>query len=132
MTGDLTTWLRSQLDNDEQGARELHDRNCGHDGVTRSAACDCDWHVARVLAEVAAKRAILDEITGWRHEVVDGDCWYTCAAATEDRDGGETCDEGRQGSPCDCGLDARRDRLVRLLAAPYADRAGYLSEWRPQ
>ena len=79
---------------------------------------------ARVLREVAAKRALLDDLLASRHDVVE-DCWYTCAAATEEHDGGETCDASRRGGPCDCGRDARIQRYARLLAAPYREHPDY-------
>ena len=69
-----------------------------------------------VLRRIAAERRLLDDLNSEKHEVVEGDCWYTCAAATEERDGGETCDDSRTGAPCDCGRDARVQRRVRLLA----------------
>ncbi|MFD4830125.1 DUF6221 family protein [Streptomyces uncialis] len=86
---------------------------------------------ARVLREVEAKRMLIGGITTERHHVTDGDCWYTCAAATEERDGGETCDDNRTGGPCDCGRDERVGRCLRLLALPYADHPDYREEWQP-
>jgi hypothetical protein len=71
---------------------------------------------ASVLRRVAADRALLADLQGERHLVVDGDCWYTCTAATEDGDGGENCDDERRGNPCDCGRDTRVERRVLLLA----------------
>ena len=71
---------------------------------------------ASVLRRVKADRAILADLLAERHLVVDGDCWFTCTAATEDRDGGACCDDDRRGGPCDCGRDARVERRVRLLA----------------
>lgn len=59
------------------------------------------WDPARVLAEVDAKRQIVDE-----HAVRGG----TCSACSW------------QDAPC---------TTVRLLALPYADRDGYREEWRP-
>lgn len=32
---------------------------------------------------------------------------------------------------CSCGLDARRRQLIKFEALPYADRPGYLEEWKP-
>lgn len=85
---------------------------------------------AYVLADLDAKLALLDDWLGERHDVNDGDCWYTCAAATEERDGGETCDETRRGKPCDCGVDVRIQRHLRLLAGPFTDRPDFKAEWR--
>lgn len=71
---------------------------------------------AAVLRRIAADRKLLDDLLAERHHVNEGDCWYTCAAATEEADGGETCDDKRRGKPCDCGRDMRVARRVRLLA----------------
>lgn len=90
-----------------------------------------EWDPARVLREIDAKRRLVDDFTSERHHVNDGDCWYTCPAATEARDGGETCDDSRRGGACDCGRDARVERRLRLLAFPYEARPGYRAEWRP-
>jgi hypothetical protein len=88
------------------------------------------WQPKRVLVEIQAKRALLDRVLSEKH-LVATDCWHTCAAATTERDGGETCDEDREGKPCDCGRDARVDWWLRVLAMPYADRAGFDEAWRP-
>lgn len=148
---DLVTWLRAQLNADEQTARaaqEAHritnpdherfgqvswprataaaayrDRRPGLDLITT-------FSPARVLAEVEAKRRILGEMATWKHVVVEGDCWYTCGAALEERDGGECCDIDELGKRCNCGLDGRRDRIGRLLALPFSDRPGYDETWR--
>lgn len=91
------------------------------DGIDMPIAETLAHHIALqdpavVLRRCAADRALLDDLTAERHHVNDGDCWYTCAAATEHRDGGETCDDERRGGPCDCGRDTRVQRRVRLLA----------------
>jgi hypothetical protein len=67
---------------------------------------------------VAADRQILDDLIGERHQVVEDD-WYTCPAATVERDGGDCSDENRIGDPCSCGRDERVKRRVRLLAEGY-------------
>jgi hypothetical protein len=69
-----------------------------------------------VLRRVAAARELLADLQAERHLVVEGDCWYTCPAATVERDGGDCCDDDRRGGPCACGRDARVERRVRLLA----------------
>jgi hypothetical protein len=83
------------------------------------------------LADIAAKLAIIDDLLAERHHVNDGDCWYTCPAATEERDGGETCDDSRHGYPCDCGRDAGIERRLRLLALPFVGHPEYKEGWRP-
>ena len=76
---------------------------------------------ALVLREVDARRKLVDLLLAEKHHVEDGDCWYTCAAATEEHDGGETCDDTRLGKPCDCGRDARVGAYLELLAQPYQE-----------
>ncbi|WP_445520419.1 DUF6221 family protein [Streptomyces sp. NEAU-174] len=71
-----------------------------------------------VLRRCAADRKLIADITAERHLVVE-DCWYTCAAATEERDNGETCDDERRGNPCDCGRDTRVERRLRIIAEGY-------------
>jgi hypothetical protein len=87
------------------------------------------WDPARVLREVEAKRKILDEAIGWRHRVVE-DCWYTCPAATEERDGGDTCNENWTEGVCNCGVERRRNAILLPVAAIYSDRPGFREEWR--
>lgn len=96
---DLASWLLEQIADDE--AVDWHDRDC-------STACPppgpfpCDCGVpARVLADCAAKRAIVEE----------------CEELLYNGDGGGT-------DPC-------ADRVLTLLALPYADQPGYRPEWRP-
>lgn len=88
------------------------------------------WSPNRVLAEVAAKSRILDEMDRWRHEAVQ-DGWYSCSQAVQpDCPSDMACvDEDRVGKPCDCGLDARRDRLARALAAPYRSEPDFNPAW---
>lgn len=83
---------------------------------------------ADVLADLDAKLALLKDLLAERHDVVE-DCWYTCAAATEERDGGESCNEDRQGGPCDCGRDARVNRRLRILARPFTGHPDYQEDW---
>jgi hypothetical protein len=71
---------------------------------------------AAVLRRIAAERKLIADLLAERHFVNDGDCWYTCRAATEERDGGENCNDTERGKPCDCGRDTRVNRRLRLLA----------------
>jgi len=142
---DRVTWLRAQLDDDERIARavpdhrqrngELHWQEISPDSQPGLVGDQCGnvvtlggpggtsrWHgehiarhdPARVLAEVDAKRRILDEVadeaTGLDMQV-DG--------------------EFRVGSRDEKAEPYLGDKLVRLLALPYADRPGYRHEWKP-
>jgi len=84
-----------------------------------------------VLADLDAKLALVDDLLAERHQVVE-DCWWTCAAATEERDGGETCHDARIGSPCDCGRDERVNRRLGILAQPFVGHPEHKGEeWAP-
>jgi len=120
---DLITWLRGLLDEDERVARAAAE--CGSwrledewayglgVGVARTTAPGFilpeQWdHIRRhdpasVLADITAKRAILDEIV----PALEGYEWDAVAERST------------------------TERLVRLLASAYADRPGYQEAWRP-
>lgn len=66
---------------------------------------------ARVLAEVEAKRAIVDH----------AEYWFTTLRQTPEGWTVETCTAYRMAM----------EWTLRRLAAPYADRPGYQQEWRP-
>jgi hypothetical protein len=67
----------------------------------------------RVLAEVASKRALLDEALAWTHYEVD-DPWYCCPAlpALAGRD---------LAGDCNCGTNERVRAVLTHLAAPYQE-----------
>lgn len=132
-SGGVGTWTAREADRTYDGLRQfdLMDDRYPAGRITGSARSN---HItrhdpARILREVEAKRAILDKIAGWTHAVVE-DCWYTCEAATDAHDGGSSCvDEDGQLGPCTCGLDARREVLLRHLAAPYSDHPDFDPAW---
>jgi Family of unknown function (DUF6221) len=138
MTDDLVTWLRAQLDEDEARTRKLlvyaqqtvltlqDPSHLGkfipgwHDWLDVETMCTVR------LAEVAAKRAIIDlhsrvdSRTDWLgkgdvHWPPESAC-YGCGANFREE----------YAVP-----DANDCPVVRLLAQPYADRPGYRDEWRP-
>ena len=104
-TPDLVAWLRGVLAEDEDELR------------TRWRLDEAEWALPEcgtrdaLLADIAAKRAILDEHTA----TVVAAC-PTCAVDI----GGNHVASIR--SPC---------RTVRLLASAYRDRPGYRPEWAP-
>jgi hypothetical protein len=120
MTGvtELVEWLRAQLDEDERVAREaLHrqattrrmiGRRMIEETIQPIAAWRTSvWPPARVLAEVDAKRRILDQCAGLADMGFVGSAW----------------------TPGD--MSELAAQALSLLALPYADRPGYRDEWRP-
>lgn len=78
---------------------------------------------ARILAQVEAARAMLDDLLNEPHTSVD-DPFYSCAVIAKG-------DEARFSGPCDCGRDARVYRRLCLLALPNSDHPEFREEWRP-
>lgn len=70
---------------------------------------------ARVLADVAARRQLLDQALAWEHYEVE-DAWYCCPASAAYR-------KVVQKPPytCDCGRDERVHAVLQTLAAPYRE-----------
>jgi hypothetical protein len=83
-----------------------------------------------VLAQCEAQTALLEDALARKHLVVEGDGWFTCPAATEERDG-DTCHRDDAGGQCDCGRDAAVERTMKTLALAYQHHEGYRAEWRP-
>ncbi|MEV2277722.1 DUF6221 family protein [Nocardiopsis sp. NPDC049922] len=146
----IVDFLNARINEDEQAARaatpapwSVHlqgdaavvspgvamDREEG--GVSAQDATHMVRHdPARVLREIEAKRGLIASALAEKHVVVE-DSWYTCPAATEENDGGECGNDDMADGPCECGRDARVDRLFRQLAAVYTDHPDYQEEWRP-
>ena len=82
---------------------------------------------ARTLRDVRAGRDLLAAVLAEPHDWVAGGEFYSCSQAVdpdEDDPGekypGSGCsDPDRAGQPCDCGRDARVERLLRILAGAY-------------
>ena len=147
MSADLITWLRAQLDEDEQVAREA---SCGpwradvkyarvvrpysdplgvnvgefgiaevygslmHDGrAVLTAAHISRWDPARVMLDVAAQRRIIDAYADAIHM---------------HRAMSETDDDGKWDW---LFKEEALEGVVKILALPYAYRAGYREEWKP-
>jgi len=63
------------------------------------------------LRTIQAHRAILDEAVSWWHEEHE-DGWYSCGLT-------ESCINDLARGSCTCGLDARREVILRALASIY-------------
>lgn len=130
MSDDLVAFLRARLAEDAVEAEEAAEKvGDGHweqrnvrivttadrdREVADYAITECIWHIVRhdpahVLAEVAAKRRIVDE-----HRAIMGPGWCS------------TCD-----IPGDVKGNVHGCQTLRLLAAPYAAVEGYRPEWAP-
>jgi len=112
---ELAAWLRAQLDDDEVEAREALRRKTTQRRMIQGRMVDVEnqpmpewrrsvWPPERVLAEVEAKRRMLDlhQSTAGQHP--------------------DFCGHDMHELPCP---------TVRLLALPYAGHEGYREEWRP-
>jgi hypothetical protein len=114
---DLIAFLRARLDEDERVA--LDGERYWH-GIRVESATEAEenhvrrWDPARVLAEVEAKRRILDDIVG---EATGLDM-----SVDMDR---------RIGARDEATEPYLGDQLLRLLGLPYADHPDYREEWRP-
>ncbi|MGW0837507.1 DUF6221 family protein [Streptomyces prunicolor] len=145
---EFVSWLSGCLNEDERIAREagglawyrpaeyLGDPAAIRDSEQERVVCYegwpsegqtvhiAEWDPARVLREIGSKRQLLADVLAETHTVVE-DCWYTCPAATEEHDGGQTCYDASEGKPCNCGRDARVARRLQLLALPFEHRPGF-------
>jgi hypothetical protein len=91
--------------------------------AARTPDCDCGYP-ARVLAEVEAKRRMVDDYAltvRLRDEAVER---ALAAGASPDPKDLEMWDRANREA-------AILDGWVRLLALPYADHADYRKEWKP-
>jgi hypothetical protein len=80
----------------------------------------------QTIRRIEAMRALIADISAEKHRVID-DQYYTCPAATEERDGG-SYGETDGGGWCSCGRDERVQRRLRHLASVYPDCP---EEWKP-
>lgn len=117
LIADLARFSRAQLDQDEDNTH-LPDRQTTY-----------------LYRYIAAKRHLISEILREPHEYIPGDAWYSCSLAidpdSDDQEPGSGClDSDRSGTTCDCGRDARVERLLRIIAATWAERPGYPPEHR--
>ncbi len=84
---------------------------------------------ARTLREVRAKRDLIAAILAERHDYTPCVEYYSCSQAVgDDPDpnvslarGSGCSDPDRAGQPCDCGRDARVERLLRIVATVYEE-----------
>lgn len=116
---DLVTWYRAQLDGDERVARQMVaeptssgfylEAETDATNIMTVAAHVYRWSPARVLAEVAAKRRIVELA-----ELAQG----AAAVSTPLLKGREQ------------GYRQALTEAVRELAQPYAERPGWREEWR--
>lgn len=132
MSDDLAGWLLEQIAEDDRrlagDSGDWHTALCGYAMGEYGDTCSCDV-ADRVLAECDAKRRIIALHTVTTR-LVDVD---------DDDEGGlievEYCQMCAAGASCECCTD-EEDRVwpcehLKLLALPYADRPGYLEEWKP-
>lgn len=105
---DLVEWLRAQLDDDEGAINLWADADVFYDTSGDTGDYAQRFDADRMLAEVDAKRRIIDECAYWHDKVEAGEHYPALADRFE------------------VALS-----VLRLLALPYAEREGYRPEWRP-
>lgn len=124
MTGidELVEFVRAGLDADEDVAIDLDraakfpERVPDFYGAGGPAAkyLRQRFSTHRVLAEVAAKRRLLDQALAWGHYEAD-DPWYSCPASDHHAKA-----VGAAGL-CECGRDERVHAVITMLTAPYEE-----------
>lgn len=101
----------------------------GKEDVVGSEDADVIVHIgthdpSRVLAECAAKRAIIATVTGWGHYYCDGDSWYSCGLSVapweDDAEPGSGCLNDEERGRCTCALEARQLLILKPLAGVYS------------
>lgn len=115
---ELAALIRAGLDADHKAASDLlhaaripdKQPNFFAAGGPAAQALWRRYSEHRVLAEVRAKRALLDELLAEEHTVV-GPVYYL-----ED-----PCPAEEGTGPCECGRDARIQAYLTLLAQPYQE-----------
>jgi hypothetical protein len=127
---ELIAFAKACLDEDEAAAKEAASRPLGaawDDGTRLTAvARHINRHdPARVLREVAAKRAIIGQQTSDHApvETIYGLCCRTCVDWQDDKGAHEFGIAIPHQWPC---------RVARSAVASWADRPGYRPEWAPE
>lgn len=83
---------------------------------------------ARVLAEVDAKRQIIEHVTSWEHDDPDSGGYYSCPLVPGSS---RARDDWWDGKECWCGLIARQLAILGPLTLPYADHPQCHPSWLP-
>jgi hypothetical protein len=75
------------------------------------------------LADVAARRTLLDEALGWKHKRHKTSPYRSCIAETLLVDGRLRlrAEDETPDAPCNCGRDERVRAVLTALAAPYQE-----------
>jgi hypothetical protein len=132
MSDDLTGFLRARLDEDEQYAQGPW----GDDGYSEYNEPGTPGHHLRVLAEVDAKRRILDASNMacppacLAEHSFSGSCGLRWMGPLREENGSRWVldDTGLRVAP----PPAIPEWALRLLALPYADHPDYRTEWAPE
>ena len=113
----LAKQARDGLHADAEAAPYVHEKFCDkvlYGDPCGDTPCDCGWP-HRILADVAARRTLLDEALGWEHHEAD-DPFYFCPASPS-----RTKADPKHAGPCDCDRDTRVRAVLTALAAPYQE-----------
>ncbi|HWU23250.1 MAG TPA: DUF6221 family protein [Nocardioides sp.] len=108
MSDDLVQFLRDRLDEDAEGANNIHDRQSD---AYLDGDCICEYP-ARVIAEVEAKRRVVQALGSAEVSL-------------------RNTEPGREPHELMTGAANSLRAAVRMLAAVYVDHPDYRAEWRP-
>jgi hypothetical protein len=128
---DLATWLLDRIAEDEAVAREVSAYLLRSSQPESIAHAD-RWHPARVLAECAAKRRIVEDAINDVRDARRRPGWTMPDAEVDELGRHYRLGvEAQKAKQLPDVLD-RTDRLLRLLALPYAACDGYDPSWGVQ
>lgn len=142
-TTDLAAWLRAQLDEDERLARATawNASTAGFNGwqARRPARDDEDWEIWQAGQNSAQLVRGLEETHAQHIAAHDPERVLRAVAAkrrvvADYEDAERTLSVAGPGTPPHdimTGATNTLRRILRLLAAEFADRPGYREEWRP-
>lgn len=120
MTADLASRLLEAIEETERDVRESPEWPQWNIPPSRLGQ-----RIAAVLRRCAADREQITDVLGWTHDYDDDNPYISCAQAVVHWDPdaqtpGDGCDDSdRAGGPCDCASGARRQRILKRLAAGY-------------
>lgn len=119
---DIRDFVEARVADDERAARQT-DEDGGSDLEYEHRYGRLAVSTARLLRGVEATRKLLAEVDGFGHYYCE-DPWYSCPLNPEGCANDSINDE-----VCNCGLEERQFRVLRLLAFPYSGHPDWDERW---